>query len=64
MHQNCTINETTEEVFPIPPWTILIPSHVGGVNVICIPNDVGIENLKIPPHIKQVSLHVPFPFLL
>lgn len=57
-NQHCTIDETIDEVFPIPSWNILVLSHVGGVNVICIPNDIKIDNLRIPSHIKQVNVHM------
>ncbi|PON32401.1 Aminotransferase-like mobile domain containing protein [Trema orientale] len=45
-----------EDVFPLPPWTLLLPTEVGGQNIIAIPTDKGIENLQIPPHLKQVSI--------
>lgn len=49
-------NEMADDIIPMPPWTLLLPSTFGGPNIICIPKDIGIQNLEIPPHVRHVSL--------
>ena len=54
----CTIslqaNEMNEDVIPIPPWTILVPTTEGRSEMIPIPTDKHISRFHIPDHVTQV----------
>ncbi|PON99881.1 hypothetical protein TorRG33x02_042990 [Trema orientale] len=45
-----------EDEFPIPPWSLLVPTVNGEAKVIYIPTDVHIQNVDVPSHLKQVSI--------
>lgn len=44
-----------EAPFPLPPWTLLIPTLDGETNIVRIPTDIGIKDIKIPDEVKFVS---------
>ncbi|PON93794.1 hypothetical protein TorRG33x02_104970 [Trema orientale] len=45
-----------DDLIPMPPWTLLVPSTIGGPNVISIPTNIEIQNLEIPEHVQHISI--------
>ncbi|KAM6543182.1 hypothetical protein CsatB_007629 [Cannabis sativa] len=51
---NCVHNE--DDDIPIPPWSFVISDEDGEATIINIPTNVNMNSLKIPKHIKCVSM--------
>ncbi|KAM6550665.1 hypothetical protein CsatB_000473 [Cannabis sativa] len=50
----CVHNE--DDDIPIPPWNFVIPDEDSEATIINIPTNVNMDSLKIPEHIKCVSV--------
>ena len=44
--------------FPLPPWTLLIPTVDGETSIVKIPTDISINDINIPNEVKFVSFSI------